>query len=54
MNDFLRKKMENWNKLKEESKTYEEFKNVFVFDYKRKNLFVPEVDVQENNEIIDK
>ena len=53
MNDFLRKKMENWNKLKEESKTYEEFKNVFVFDYKRKNLFVPEVDVQENNEIIE-
>ena len=54
IDDFLRKKMEDWNNLKKEEKTHDNFKNVFVFDYERKNLFVPEVDVQENNEIIDK
>ena len=45
--------MEDWNNLKKEEKTHDNFKNVFVFDYKRKNLFVPEVDVKENNEIIE-
>ena len=51
MDDFLRKNMEDWNNLKKEEKTYEKFKNVFVSDYERKNLFVPDWKVPENNEI---
>ena len=43
--------MEDWNNLKKEEKNYEKFKNVFVSDYERKNLFVPDWKVPENNEI---
>ena len=42
IDDFLKEKMENWNKFKKKDKTYENFKNVFVSNYERKNLFVPE------------
>ena len=48
----LKRNMEDWNKLEENDKTYNNFKKVFVFDYERKNLFVPELGNQENNEII--
>ena len=49
----LIRNMEEWNNRDEKEKTYENFKNVFVFDYKRKNLFVPELDVQNKNKIIE-
>ena len=51
INNRLKKNMEEWNKLDKEKKNYDKFKNVFVFDYKRKNLFVPNVEGPENNEI---
>ena len=47
----LRKNMEDWNKRNDKEKTYDNFKNVFGSDYKRKNLFVPDWKVPENNEI---
>ena len=49
INNFLRGKMQNWNKISnQKEKNYENFKKIFVFDYKRKPLFVPELDIQEN------
>ena len=51
VDNHLRKNMDEWNSLKGNDKTYEKFKNVFVSDYERKNLFVPDWKVPENNEI---
>ena len=53
IDDFLKNKMEEWNKLKKNDKTYDNFKKVFVSDYKRKHLFVPEWNVEEENKIIE-
>ena len=41
--------MQNWNTISNpKEKNYENFKKVFIFDYKRKPLSVPELDIQEN------
>ena len=52
IDDFLKKKMEDWNNLKIDEKNYENFKKVFGSDYKRKNLFVPDWEDLLKNEII--
>ena len=41
--------MENWNNSEEKDKTYKNFKNVFVVDSERKNLFVPKGEDPGNN-----
>ena len=51
IDDFLKNKMENWNNSEEKDKTYKNFKNVFVFNYERKKLFVPEEKDLENDDI---
>ena len=51
IDDFLRKKMEEWNNSKEKDKNYENFKKVFASDYKRKNLFVPKLEGKAKDEI---
>ena len=51
INNRLIRNMEEWNNRDEKEKTYKNFKKVFVFNYERKNLFVPELGNKENNNI---
>ena len=49
--NHLIRKMKEWNDSKKKDKTYDNFKKVFGSDYKRKNLFVPNLEDLPKDEI---